>query len=392
MKYVLVTGAAGFIGRNLIEALGRQEGVVVLTHVRADGGEHLQQNLRKADVVFHLAGVNRPKTEAEFATGNAVCTSDLCDRLRELGRTPKIVFASSTQAALDNPYGLSKREAEAEIARFSADTGAEVAIFRLKNVFGKWCRPNYNSAVATFCHNIARGLPIQVSDPNRDIDLVYIDDVVAAFLGELHGGSTKPDIRDIEVSQKVSLGRLVELIESFRASRRNLVMPDLLDPFTKKLYSTYLSYLPEDEFAYSLEKRVDDRGELAEFIKSAHFGQVFVSRTKPGISRGNHYHHTKVEKFLVLDGDAVIRFRHIERPDVLEYRVSGTQMKVVDIPPGYTHSIDNSGPTELIVLFWASEIFDPTRPDTYALKVVDVNCTPEPDSKLPNHRPNAKAA
>ena len=370
MKSILVTGAAGFIGRNLVEALRRQPGLVVRT-LTSDTKALLQQHLCEADVIFHLAGVNRPKTEAEFTDGNAGFTHELCLRLRSLGRAPKIVFSSSTQAAVDNPYGVSKREAEAELQGFAAETGAEVAIYRLRNVFGKWCRPNYNSAVATFCHNIVRGLPIHVSDPNREIDLVYVDDVVAAFVDELGKNSSGVFFRDIPVSKKVTLARLVELIESFQASRHDLVMPDLSDPFARKLYATYLSYLPEVDFAYSLEKRTDERGDLAEFIKSAQFGQVFVSRTKPGISRGNHYHHTKTEKFLVVEGNALIRFRHVERPDVIEYAVSGRDLKVVDIPPGYTHSIENVGSTEMIVLFWASEIFNPQCPDTYALNVRD---------------------
>jgi UDP-2-acetamido-2,6-beta-L-arabino-hexul-4-ose reductase len=249
----------------------------------------------------------------------------------------------------------------------------------LKNVFGKWCRPNYNSVTATFCHNIARGLPIQISDPSTVVDLTYVDDVVAAFEGELPGSTPGQDGFSFAVpvpSRATTLGELAGLIQSFREFRRNLQVPDFSDRFVRALYATYLSYLELDDFRHGLQIRADGRGRLAEFLKSPAFGQIFVSRTNPGITRGNHYHHTKTEKFLVLEGQAVIRFRHIVTGDTTEYSVEGRELQVVDIPPGYTHSIENVGPGELITLFWASEVFDPNRPDTNPLSVQPANETP----------------
>ena len=286
-------------------------------------------------------------------------------------RTPLLVLSSSTQAALDNPYGLSKRQAEDAVFDFGRETGASVFVFRLPGVFGKWCRPNYNSVVATFCHNIARDLPIAISDPAREIELVYIDDVVRAFIGIMDGRLPVSDGKYClaEPTYRISLGALAETIQGFRDSRVSLALPDMSDPFIRALYATYVSYLPADSFAYALTQRTDPRGELAELLKSPHIGQIFVSRTRPGITRGNHYHDTKVEKFVVLEGDAVIRFRHILGGDVIEYPVSGREFRVVDIPPGYTHSIENVGQNDLIVLFWADEIFDPDIPDTFGMTV-----------------------
>ena len=368
-KNVLITGAAGFLGRNLREVLGREPDVELRAYDLSDSEAALDRHLRDAHVIFHLAGVNRPQHEAEFDSGNAGATSELCAKLSAMGRRPKLVFSSSVQAVLDNPYGASKRKAEVALQRFADEHGAEVAIYRLKNVFGKWCRPNYNSVVATFCHNVARKLPIQISDPARELDLVYVDDVISAFVGELAEGSPGARFKEIPVAYRITLGRLADLVQSFQASRRTLVLPDLSDPFTRKLYATFVSYLPEDGLACALERRVDGRGELAEFIKSAPAGQIFVSRTKPGITRGHHFHHTKTEKFLVLEGDALIRLHRVDCREAQEYRVTGKDLIVVDIPPGYTHCLTNVGQSDLIVLFWASEVFDPQRPDTYLLEV-----------------------
>jgi UDP-2-acetamido-2,6-beta-L-arabino-hexul-4-ose reductase len=286
-------------------------------------------------------------------------------------RPATILLSSSIQAALDNPYGASKRQAEAVVRDYAARSGAAAVIYRFKNVFGKWCRPNYNSVVATFCHNIARDLPITISDPQRVLDLVYVDDVVEQIRADIaarHGPGVLQ--QDVPVSYQTTLARLAQLLTAFRTMRTSLYLPDLEDAFTRKLYATYLSYLPADDFAYPLEKKCDPRGCLAEFLKSPHFGQIFVSRTGPGITRGNHFHHTKVEKFLVLEGQALIRFRHIQSDEVILYQVSGDEFRVVDIPPGYTHSIENIGPGELVTLFWAVEIFDPARADTYASPVL----------------------
>jgi UDP-2-acetamido-2,6-beta-L-arabino-hexul-4-ose reductase len=370
MKIVLVTGSAGFIGKHVVEALRRRPDTKVIEHDLNTPSENLEIGLREADFILHLAGVNRPQDVAEFYTGNAGFTQEVCAKLEQYGRKPTIAISSSIQAELDNPYGLSKRRAEAALAEWSAKTGARVVVFRLKNVFGKWCRPNYNSVTATFCHNIAHDLPVTISDLNRELELVYIDDVVAALVGCMDDAvASGYEQRDVKTSYRVTLGELAGKIRSFRESRRSLVLPSFEDEFTRRLYATFLSYLDGSEFSYPLEQRTDSRGSLAEFIKQSHFGQVFVSRTKPGVTRGNHYHHTKTEKFFVVEGKAIIRFRHILGGEIIEHMVSGKDFKVVDIPPGYAHSIENVGTTELVTLFWASEIFDPLRPDVYAMTV-----------------------
>jgi UDP-2-acetamido-2,6-beta-L-arabino-hexul-4-ose reductase len=372
MKTVLVTGAKGFIGKNLVVVLKRRAGVHVIEHDQDSPTGLLEEGLAKADVIFHLAGVNRPQRNEEFTEGNFDLTRQICDALRRLDRLPLLVLSSSTQAAMDNnPYGLSKRQAEDAVIDFGRKAGASVFVFRLPGVFGKWCRPNYNSVVATFCHNIARNLPIAISDPAREIDLVYIDDVVCTIIGILDGHLPLLDGRYciVQPTYRISLGVLAEKILGFRDSRGTLTLPDMDDPLIRSLYATYVSYLPADAFAYALNQRIDSRGELAELLKSHHIGQIFVSRTRPGITRGNHYHDTKVEKFLVLEGNALIRFRHIMAGDVIEYPVSGCEFRVVDIPPGYTHSVENVGKTDLIVLFWADEVFNPDMPDTFEANV-----------------------
>ncbi len=406
---ILVTGSGGFIGKNLVVWLQQQSDARVLEFDQQHTQQKLADHLATADLVYHLAGVNRPQAVEEFRAGNVDLTAQMCELLLQGGRATPIVLSSSIQAGLDNPYGASKREAEQVLADYAARSGAPVAIFRLSNVFGKWCRPHYNSVVATFCHSIARDLPISISDPSREVPLVHVDDVVQAFLevGEALR-SQKSEVRSqnsgagissdnahfspltidnspltIDNSSPVlayyearpvytvTLGRLAELIRSFRASRQTLLAPDFGDPLVHKLYGTFLSYLEPDDFAYDLTQRTDPRGSLAEFIKAPGFGQIFVSRTKPGITRGNHFHHTKTEKFLVLEGEAIIRFRHIQNQEVIEYAVRGEDYRVLDIPTGYTHSIENVGQGELVTLFWASEVFDAQQPDTQALAVVE---------------------
>ena len=372
MKTVLVTGSKGFIGKHLVEALGRSGEFRVVEYDLGSTDADLKAGLAAADVVFHLAGVNRPKDPAEFAAGNTGFTEQICSTLAALGRAPLIVISSSIQAELDNPYGVSKREAEKVLGRWASSNGGRVLIFRLKNVFGKWCRPNYNSVTATFCHNIAHDLAIQISDPAREIELVYIDDVIEAFLAS----TSKPvaagqlEFHEVAKFHKTTLGQMAELIRAFRLSRSSLELPSFADEFTRRLYATYLSYLDAAQFAYPLDQKSDIRGSLAEFIKQPHFGQVFVSRTMPGITRGNHYHHTKTEKFFVVSGEAIIRFRSIMGGEVIEHRVHGHEFKVVDIPPGYVHSIENVGTTELVTIFWASEVFDPAHPDCYFQNVI----------------------
>ena len=366
---ILITGAKGFVGRNLMVALKQRKGLTLHEYDLGIDSGVLEEGLRQADVIFHLAGVNRPQTEEEFHTGNTGSTEEICLKLQELGRAPKIVLSSSIQAELDNPYGMSKRKAEEVLRRFADDTGAECVVYRFKNLFGKWCRPNYNSVTATFCQNIAKGLPIQISDPANEIELTHIDDVIEALVSQLSFGKSGFSFAASLASKCITLGELAQKIQSFRDLRESLVLPDFSQPFDKALYGTYLSYLNDNNFSYGLDIKTDNRGSLAEFIKSPEMGQIFVSRTNPGITRGDHFHHTKTEKFLVVEGDAVIRFRHIERDGILEYPVSGDTYQVVDIPPGYTHSIENVGAGVLVTLFWASEPFDPEKPDTYFEKV-----------------------
>jgi UDP-2-acetamido-2,6-beta-L-arabino-hexul-4-ose reductase len=361
---VLVTGSAGFVGRNLCVTLSRTQGVELLEYDVTSPPSTLEACLASADLIFHLAGVNRPQSVDEFHTGNAGLTEEICHKLLAAGRKPKIVLSSSVQAESDNPYGTSKRKAESALRDYAGQSGASAVVYRLKNLFGKWCRPNYNSVTATFCHNIANNLPIQISDPRNLVDLTYIDDVVAAFMTELT--DTRPGFRmaDPLPSHPINLGDLAALVTSFRDSRRTLVLPDFSQPFVRALYATYLSYLPTDAFAYGLDIKTDNRGSLAEWIKQPGIGQVFISHTKPGITRGNHFHHTKVEKFLVVQGEAVVRFRQIQGEQVVEYPVKGEEYKVVDIPPGFTHSIENVGSGDLVTLFWSSQVFDQAHPDT----------------------------
>jgi len=370
---VLVTGSKGFVGRNLCAVLGTMESVEVMEFDCENTPAELEGMLAEADLIFHLAGVNRPKNNEEFKIGNAGLTEEICLTLERLNRTPKIVLASSIQAELDNPYGQSKLLAEQALQLFAEKSGARAVVYRFKNLFGKWCRPNYNSVTATFCHNIVHGFPVTISDPGRSIELTYIDDVVTALVGEI---PTDVGVQESGfafgaelIAYPITLGELAELITSFRESRQTLMLPGFDNPLIRDLYATYLSYLEGEYFAYPLQLRTDERGSLAEMMKSGSFGQIFVSRTKPGITRGNHYHHTKTEKFMVVEGDAVIRFRQIDGAEVIEHRVSGKEFKVVDIPPGYTHHITNIGEEELVTLFWASEIFNPDQPDTIFLKV-----------------------
>lgn len=327
--------------------------------------------LGSADAVFHLAGVNRPLDPAEFETGNRGSTEELVEAISASGNTPFVALSSSTQAELENPYGRSKLGAEHALEALGP-LGCSVAIFRLTNVFGRWSRPNYNSVVSTFCHNIAHGLDIEIHDPTREVSLIHVDDVVSAFLRAYEELSGTPGVHrpDSGPTRSLSLGDLAELIKSFRASRQTLFVPNFGDEFVKKLYGTYLSYLPTDGFGYSLDIKEDNRGILAEVLRFPNGGQIFISRTKPGITRGNHYHDTKTEKFIVVEGEGVIRFRHVECDDVIEYRVSGDRPSVVDIPVGYTHSIENVGDREMVTLFWACEPFDPERPDTYFVEVL----------------------
>lgn len=385
MKTILVTGAKGFIGKNLVVALKQREAFEIIEHDVDSPPGFLETSLTRADIIYHLAGVNRPERDEEFTAVNAELTRQICESLRRLGRAPSLVLSSSIQATQDNPYGLSKRQAEEAVFSFGRETDAPVHVFRLPGVFGKWCRPNYNSVVATFCHCIAHDLPISVSDPSRVVELVYVDDVCVAMMvaaSLLQNAESSSPVKtggvypEVVPSFKITLGDLADTIRSFRNSRLSLEVPAFNNPFICRLYATYLSYLEGADFVYNLDMKSDNRGSLAEFLKSNTFGQIFVSRTKPGISRGNHYHNTKTEKFLVLQGQAIIRLRDItreageQRAGVIEHAVTGEEFRVVDIPPGYTHSIENVGSGELVTLFWADEVFNPDLPDTFFEEVL----------------------
>ena len=366
MKTVLITGSEGFVGKNLRVSLQQRNDVCTIGYDVQDDPSALAGLLDKADFVFHLAGVNRPENPEEFKAGNTGLTESICRHLSDSGRKVPIVVTSSTQAVLGNPYGESKRGAEAAVFAYGQNTGAPAHVFRLPNVFGKWCRPNYNSGVATFCHNVAHGLPIQVNDPNVVMNLVYIDDVVKAFMALLEGVVDKQDgFCTVSPVHSMRLGEVADLIRSFHDSRELRAIPDMDDPFTKKLYSTYLSYLPADGFSYPLKMNRDDRGSFTEFIRTPDRGQVSINISKPGITKGNHWHHTKNEKFLVVSGVGVIRFRKIGSDEIIEYPVSGDKLVVVDIPTGYTHEISNTGINDLVTIMWCNEVYDPERPDTY---------------------------
>lgn len=378
---ILVTGSNGFIGKNLVAELRniKEEKSKVpslssdLTILEFDvdtPSEKLDEYVAVADFVFHLAGINRPLDPADFMAGNLGLTSDLLNVLKKHKNTCPVMLSSSIQADLDNDYGRSKKAAEDLLFHYGEETGAKVLVYRFPNVFGKWCRPNYNSAIATFCHNTAHDLPITVNDPSVVMNLVYIDDIVQEMILALAGAEHRDGLFCVvPVTHTMQLGDIVDLIKSFKDSRTTLQIADMGDGLTKKLYATYLSYLPEDQFGYPLKMNVDERGSFTEVIRTKERGQFSVNITKPGITKGNHWHHTKNEKFLVVSGQGVIRFRQIHSDEIIEYFVSGDELVVVDIPVGYTHNIENTGDTDLVTFMWANESFDPNKPDTYFLPV-----------------------
>lgn len=367
---ILVTGANGFIGKNLIAELRNRDYTEIFEYGKETNFSLLEDYCKEVDFVFHLAGINRPKDEFEFMDGNYGFTSTLLDALKKHQNTCPVMISSSTQAELDNPYGISKKAGEELLFEYSKETSSKVLVYRFPNVFGKWCKPNYNSAVATFCHNVAHDLPITVNDPSVLMNLVYIDDVVEELISALKSNENSVgDFCEVPVDHTITLGEVVDLIYSFKKSREERSIPNMSDLITKKLYSTYLSYLPEDQFSYDLKMNVDQRGSFTEFIKTPERGQVSVNISKPGITKGNHWHHTKNEKFLVVSGKGVIRFRKIDSDDIIEYFVSGDKMEVVDIPTGYTHNIENLGDVVMVTVMWANEYFDPDKPDTYYLEV-----------------------
>lgn len=371
---ILITGARGFMGKNLRSALTGRYGdahrLMLLDMPHTE--EELLAAAAEADFVFHLAGVNRPTDPADFQKGNADFTRQLLTLLKERGKRPPVLLSSSIQAALENPYGQSKLSAEQAVADYGRGTGSAVYLYRLPNVFGKWSRPNYNSAVATFCHNVARGLPITVNDPSVTLRLVYIDDVVEEFLRAMEGQPHREgEWCTVQPVHEVNLGHMAELIQSFPALRDSLTAPDQSDPLVKKLYATYLSFLPPEDFSRPTVTHADQRGSFTELLHMGSRGQVSLNVSRPHITKGDHWHQTKHEKFIVLQGEGVIRFRKVGDSTVIAYKVSGENLTVVDIPTGYTHSIENTGDTDMLTLMWANEVFDPAHPDTLRLAVLE---------------------
>ncbi len=373
MKTVLVTGSEGFIGKNLIVRLQELDNVAIKSFDKEDSIDSLKKLLLESDFIFHLAGVNRPKNVEEFEKVNVGLTKTLIKLLEEMDKKIPIVITSSIQAELDNPYGKSKKRAEDELIKYCNKNSVPVYIYRLHNVFGKWSRPNYNSVVSTFCYNISHNLDITISNPTKELELVYIDDIINEFVSLLD--KEERDLHkhfyNIKRTFRVTLGELADKLYKIKDIRKTLIVPDLSDIFMKFLHATYLSYLDKDDLSYEMDSKEDNRGDFTELIKSKSFGQVSISRSKKGVIRGNHYHNTKNEKFCVIQGEAVIKLRNILDDKIISYYVSDKKIEVVDIPPGYTHSIENltEGDGEMILLIWANEIFDPKNPDTYYCEV-----------------------
>ena len=365
---VLVTGAYGFIGKNLIVRLNELD-IQVVTYARKNKTQDLERLIKDVDYVVHLAGENRPKDEKDFDVVNAGLTSSICDVVRSSGKNTPIILASSTQAELDNAYGKSKLDAEVVVKELEIDTGCPVYVYRLPGVFGKWCKPHYNSVVATFCHNISHDLPIQVNNPDFELNLVYIDDVVEEFVKIIQGAKDDKKELSVQPEYKIKLGDLADQIKIFRESRDSLISERVGDGLIRKLYSTYVSYLSPEQFSYSIPSYGDERGMFAEMLKTKDSGQFSFFTAKPGVTRGGHYHHSKTEKFLVIQGEAKFGFRHIVSNETHEVVTSGNKLKIVETVPGWSHDITNIGTGEMVVMLWANEIFDPDNPDTIAYKV-----------------------
>jgi UDP-2-acetamido-2,6-beta-L-arabino-hexul-4-ose reductase len=366
---ILVTGANGFIGKNLVVTLNKMGGHDVVPFTRQSDHSQLSRLVAEADFIFHLAGINRPDDEGEFFTGNADLTADICSAIVASGRNIPIVITSSIQAERANAYGRSKLKAEMHLMNLYMETGNQVYIYRLPNVFGKWCRPNYNSAVATFCHNISHGLPIQVNDPTTSLNLVHIGAVIESFIDILVKQPKDTLHVAVEPVYSVTLGELVETLYKFKDSRETLVTEAVGDGFTRVLYATYISYISPNDFNYPLVKHEDPRGMFVEMLKTRDSGQFSFFTAHPGITRGGHYHHVKTEKFLVIKGKARFGFRHIVTDEFVEINTSGDQPEIVETVPGWSHDITNIGDDEMVVMLWANENFDRQRPDTVTYKV-----------------------
>lgn len=366
---VLVTGTNGFLGKNLLQHLAERVDVETLTFTRHDDLTALTTLLERVDYVFHLAGINRPEDPRDFVTGNTDLTRALCEAIVASKRKIPVVYTSSVQAAQDNPYGVSKRVAEDALFNLQETTGNPVHVFRLPNVFGKWCKPNYNSAVATFCHNIARGLPIKINDLRAEITLVYVDDVVERFIQLMDGAETALDANGFEMlapQYSTTVGEVANQIEAFKESRSTLMTTRVGVGLVRALYSTYVSYLPVEAFAYPVPMHGDARGVFVEMLKTPDCGQFSYFTAHPGVTRGGHYHHSKTEKFLVIKGQARFKFKQVLTSETFELVTSGEKAEVVETVPGWTHDITNIGDDEMVVMLWANEVFDRKKPDTYA--------------------------
>ena len=362
---ILLTGANGFIGKNLTHFLSKKANVEILSVTRDTSKEDFETYVNNADWIIHLAGINRPKEEKEFVEGNVDFTNQICQTLINSNQKTPIIFASSIQADKTNPYGLSKRAAEDALKRFSSDYGSPIFICRLANVFGKWSRPNYNSAVATFCHNIANDLPIDIHTADAVIRLIYIDDVMESFWQTIQGKPTDETFY-IEPEYQITVGELAEQIRSFKDSRQTMITEKVGKGLTRALYSTYLSFLQPNQFDYTVPKHGDERGVFVEMLKTQDSGQFSYFTAYPGITRGGHYHHTKTEKFLVIKGKALFKFKNLVTDEFYQLETTGQVPTIVETVPGWTHDITNIGDDEMIVMLWANEIFDREKPDTYA--------------------------
>lgn len=367
---ILITGSNGFIGKNLVSELKNRGYNELYECDIATTEQELNEYAKNCEFVFHLAGVNRPLNNEEYMSGNFGFTNKLLSLLKKYNNKSPILITSSIQAKLDNPYGISKKAGEDLIFKHAKEEDVKVYVYRLTNVFGKWCKPNYNSVIATFCYNISHNLDIKINDKNTELNLIYIDDVIATFINTMENKLDKNSkYYKVIPEYKIKLGKIVELLYSFKESRNNLLIPNMKDPFSKKLYSTYLSYLEENDFSYKLKMNTDNRGSFTELFKSIDCGQISVNIAKPGITKGNHWHHTKNEKFVVVSGKGLIQFRKIDDSKIIEYHVTGDDITVVDIPVGYTHNIINEGDTELITIMWCNELYDKEKPDTYFMEV-----------------------
>lgn len=368
---VLVTGSNGFIAKNLIQFLSEKPDINILTYNRNSNADALEQAILSADWIIHLAGVNRPLDDQEFIYGNISLTQKIADILKQANKTTPIILSSSIQAERDNAYGQSKLGGEQILIDLNENQGNPVYICRLANVFGKWSRPNYNSAVATFCHNIANDLPIQVNDPDAVIRLVYIDDVIETFWRMIENSYSPEQYFVIEPEYQITVGDLANTLREFKQSRQTLITLPVGTGLTRALYSTYLSFLQPDQFDYTVTKHGDERGIFVEMLKTPHAGQFSYFTAHPGITRGGHYHHSKTEKFLVIKGNALFKFKHIVTGEYYDLETNGDEARIVETVPGWTHDITNIGEGEMIVMLWANEIFDREKPDTYAMPITE---------------------